>query len=380
MNLIHKIIRFLKRETVLTCAWILAIISAFFVHPDSRYISYIDFSSLLILWSLMVIMQFFSSEGIFVLTGKKLLTLTKKIWQLALVLILLCFFTSMLITNDVALITFVPFSILMLTACNRKDLLIPVIVLQTIAANTGSMFTPVGNPQNLYLFSLMNCSLKEFLMLMLPYTGFSFILLLGGILLLKNKTEPCGNMKDDSSFIRINPLTSGIYALLFITAILTVLKFIPFYVLAGLVLIATLIIKAPILLKADYALLFTFIGFFIFTGNIARIEVFKKALENLVAGNEVLTGIAASQVISNVPAALLLSGFASNLKALTTGVNIGGLGTLIASMASLISYKLYTQTPECKKSSYMLYFTTANIITLLLLISLNFLIKFTPLY
>ncbi len=372
-SVIRPIVSFLKKEIVLTCAWILAIASAFFVTPDRNYISYIDFSSLLILWSLMVIMQFFSTEGIFILIGNRLLLLTKKIWQLAAVLIALCFFTSMFITNDVALLTFVPFTILMLDACDRKDLLIPVIVLQTIAANTGSMFTPVGNPQNLFLFSLMNSSLKDFLLLMLPYTGLSFLLLTAGIFCLKNKSQPCSTQQDNSSHIRINPITAGIYALLFLSAILTVLKFIPFYILAAVVLAVTLVIKPKIILRADYALLFTFIGFFIFTGNIARITVFKESLQNFVAGHEVLTGIAASQVISNVPTALLLSGFAKNLRELTVGVNVGGLGTLIASMASLISYKFYVRTPGCQKGRYMLYFTAANIIFLIPLCLINLL-------
>lgn len=374
-HLISKTFTFLKKEVVLTCAWILAIISAFFVTPDKKYISYIDFSSLLILWSLMIIMQFFSSQGFFVLIGKKLLNLTKKIWQLALVLILLCFFTSMLITNDVALITFVPFSILMLESCGRKDLLIPVIVLQTIAANTGSMFTPVGNPQNLYLFSLMNGSLKDFLLLMLPYTAFSLFLLLISILFIKNKNQPCTSLSEKSSFIKINKITQSIYSLLFITAIFTVLKIIPFYIPALLVLAFTLFIKPSLLLKADYALLFTFTGFFIFTGNIARIPVFKDSLQKLVASNEIITGITVSQVISNVPAALLLSGFAEDLKALTLGVNLGGLGTLIASMASLISFKLYAKTDDCKKGKFFLWFTIANLIFLALLVMMNFLNK-----
>ena len=184
-----SVFNFLKKEAVLTISWILAIGSAFFVHPDKSYIDYIDFRSLGILWSLMIVMKAFSDYGIFSLIGNTLLLLTKKIWQLCAVLVGLCFFTSMLITNDVALITFVPFSILMLTACKRTDLFIPVIVLQTVAANLGSMLTPVGNPQNLYMYSLMKSSLPEFLELLLPYTAASFLLLTVSMFFIKGKNE-----------------------------------------------------------------------------------------------------------------------------------------------------------------------------------------------
>ena len=173
----EKIIAFVKKETVLVVAAILAVISAFFVHPDQAYIDYIDFRVLGILLSLMIIMAGVQNNGIFDEIGRRLLAHTKNTAQLAFVLVFLCFFSSMVITNDVALLTFVPFALLTLQKCGQERLMVPVIVLQTIAANLGSMLTPIGNPQNLYLYNLSEMNAGEFLVLMLPYTVVSGVLL-----------------------------------------------------------------------------------------------------------------------------------------------------------------------------------------------------------
>ena len=173
----EKIIVFVKKETVLVVAAILAVISAFFVHPDQAYIDYIDFRVLGILLSLMIIMAGVQNNGIFDEIGRRLLAHTKNTAQLAFVLVFLCFFSSMVITNDVALLTFVPFALLTLQKCGQERLMVPVIVLQTIAANLGSMLTPIGNPQNLYLYNLSEMNAGEFLVLMLPYTVVSGVLL-----------------------------------------------------------------------------------------------------------------------------------------------------------------------------------------------------------
>lgn len=362
-----RIIRFIKNDVVLFAAWILALISALFVHPSAQYFSYIDFRSLGILWSLMVIMQLFKENGLFELIGQKLLHITHKLWQLVTVLVLLCFFFSMLITNDVALITFVPFTIMLLCRCERKDMLIPVIVLQTVAANLGSMMTPIGNPQNLYLFGLSGLSFGDFVALVLPYTLISLILICASILFIQGKKAILPVLDDDNSHLS-HPFIVALYGALFVEAILAVTRFIPYGVLVLTVLAASLLFCRRIIIHVDYGLLLTFVGFFIFTGNIGSIPVVSLFLKNIIERRELLTGVLASQFISNVPAALLLSGFSENLRELILGVNFGGLGTLIASMASLISYKLYAAESPENKGKYLLSFTAVNIIFLAVLL------------
>lgn len=366
-----KVLAFIKRETVLTVAWVLAILSTFFTPPDAAYIGYIDFRSLGILWGLMVIMQGLRKNGLFERIGLILLTKTQKVWQLCAVLIFLCFFGGMLITNDVALITFVPFAVLMLAQAKQEQLMIPTVVLQTIAANLGSMLTPIGNPQNLYLYGLSGMSLGEFVLWMLPYTVLSGILLVLSLLLLPGKTvRVCANVEakagasDKGTKYRI-----ALYLVLFAVALLAVARVLDYRWLLAIVFVTVLVTEHKVLVQVDYALLFTFVGFFIFTGNMGRIPVVEQALAALVEGREIGVGVAVSQCISNVPAALLLSEFTGDYKALLLGVNIGGLGTLIASMASLISYKIFVNEYSGKKGRYFAWFTVANVVYLVILMT-----------
>lgn len=370
------ILNFLKKQVVLVVAWILAIISAFFVHPNAEYFSYIDWRSLGILWSLMAIMAAYRINGVFETIGKWLLGKVHKMGQLVLVLVLLCFILSMFVTNDVALITFVPFAILILEACNCQKLMIPVIVLQTVAANLGSMLTPIGNPQNLYLFGLGGFGLGQFVMLMLPYSALSLVLILICVFFIGNKEK--GTVLENTGLemnetetkgSNINPILKLIiFTVLFVLSILTVLHVIPFYVLVPIVFVCMLIFERKSIVKADYSLLLTFIGFFIFTGNISRIDFINQQLQHFVGGRELAFGIITSQVISNVPAALLLSGFSTNVSNLIVGVNLGGLGTLIASMASLISYKFYAASKDSKTGKFMVVFTCVNVVFLAILV------------
>lgn len=358
-----------KQDPVLCIAWILAIGSAFFVHPGPEYIGYIDFRSLGILWGLMVIIQGFKENAVFEKIGQILMTRVKKSWQLAAALVFVCFFSSMFITNDVALITFVPFAMLVLKSCKREDLMIPVIVLQTVAANLGSMSTPIGNPQNLYLYGLTQMLIGEFIMTMLPYTLLAAVLLGITLLILPGKNS---QVDIDSEFMLVKNFGSRIqiiiYLVLFALAFLSVLRVLPWYVMAIAVLVIVAGMDFKILLRADYMLLLTFIGFFIFTGNMARIDAVKALLESLTAGKEFYVGVVASQVVSNVPATLMLSGFTENFKELLLGVNAGGLGTLIASMASLISFKFYSREYKEKTAGYVVYFTAVNVVFLLIFI------------
>ena len=365
-----KIISFMKKETVLTIATLLAVVSAFFVKPDRQYIGYIDFRTLGILFGLMVIMQGFQRTGLFDRIGKSLLQKTGKLWQLILVLVMLCFFFSMLITNDVSLLTFVPFSILVLKKCGQEQAMIPTVILQTVAANLGSMLTPIGNPQNLYLYGLMDCSIPKFMGILLPYTVMTFVLLLLSLLCIRGKGQEIScRMEEGTEIKQSRKHRNLIYGLLFLLALLVVARILPYGILVTAVFLYTIIFDREALKGADYALLVTFVSFFILIGNLGRISLIREALERFVSGREILTGVLASQVISNVPAAVLLSGFTENYRDLLVGVNLGGLGTLIASMASLISFKLYTGCYKENRGRYLRWFTLVNIIYLFLLLT-----------
>ncbi len=365
--MIRQIIDFVKRETVLTVAWILAIISMFFVQPNEGYIDYIDLRTLGILWSLMIIMEGLNKEGLFEALGSRMIQKTRNVYQLVVTLIALCFFSSMFITNDVALLTFVPFSIFILEACERDELLIPVIALQTIAANMGSMLTPVGNPQNIYLFSMSDMTISEFLLLMLPYTAVTGALLLLCTLFIPGKAE---TVEMDHRALKGSKRRCAVYAVLFIVALLTVAKILPYYILCAIVFIICMLMSRSTIIEIDYALLFTFVGFFIFTGNLGAMPAVRTWLQQIIAGHEMATAVLASQFISNVPAALLLSDFAEDLNSLIVGVNVGGLGTMIASMASLISFKLLAHHRNELKGKYFLAFTVLNIVYLAILCAL----------
>ena len=374
----RKIKEFVKKEVILIVAWLLAIISMFVVHPSGKYLEYIDWRTLGILWSLMIIMEGLKQNGFFDTVGNRLLNSTKNIRQLVLVLVYLCFFFSMIITNDVALITFVPFAVLILRKCNCEEMMIPVIVLQTIAANLGSMLTPIGNPQNLYLYELSGVSLGKFIEWMLPYTVIAGLTIIITVMIITKRTNQSkidihtSTRQSENNHDKINWI---IYFVLFIMAILVVSRMIPFYVLVVVVFVVMLLVDRKLLFEVDYSLLFTFVGFFIFTGNVENINQIHSLMQQMVDGSELLFGIALSQIISNVPAALLLSNFTTNIKALVIGVNFGGLGTLIASMASLISYKVFVNECDGKKGRYLARFTALNIIYLLILLVVYTLLK-----
>ncbi len=365
----EKIFAFVKKEVVLVVATVLAIVSAFVVPPSLGYMKYIDWHVLELLLCLMAVMAGLQKCGLFDWLGEALLKKTTKVWQLSLVLVMLCFFLSMVITNDVALITFVPFAIVALEKSGQERLLIPVVVLQTVAANLGSMLTPIGNPQNLYLYNISQMSLGDFLLCMLPNTTLSFGLILAGLFFIKGKQEEVKQAQEESTVVDVKQTT--VYLILFMLSLLVVAKMIAVEIVLGIVLIVVFCMDKSVLKKVDYCLLLTFISFFIFTGNLGNIPVIRDTLQELVNGRELLIGVLASQAISNVPAALLLSGFTSDYKALLAGVNVGGLGTLIASMASLISYKILANKYNDKKGKYFQWFTIVNVLFLVILVVFN---------
>ena len=375
MQIKRKLVKFIKKETVLTVAILLAVLSAVMIPPDGNYVGYIDFRTLSILFCLMTVMAGLQKLGVFRRIGKILLQHTQSTTQLVEVLVLMCFFFSMIITNDVALITFVPFTFTVLRLSGEdsvKKLAVPVIILQTIAANLGSMLTPIGNPQNLYLYGKAQMSAGAFVVLMLPYSLVSLLLLVvcGVVVAKRSGMVVRGadvSLPEEEKEEQKKYLLPG-YLLLFVLCLLTVAHVISYPVTLGMVALAVLLLDRGTLGKVDYSLLLTFVGFFIFIGNMGRMPAFCDFLQKFIGGREVMTAVTASQVISNVPAALLLSGFTGNLTALIIGTNLGGLGTLIASMASLISYKqVVRQIPE-EKGKYFGWFTIVNIIFLVILV------------
>lgn len=379
MEFWKKLCAFIKKETVLTVAIVLAVISAVLVVPDKEYAGYIDFRTLSILFCLMAVMAGLQKLGVFRKVAGMLLRHTHNTVQLVEVLVLLCFFFSMVITNDVSLITFVPFTFIVLRLSGEdavKKLAVPVIALQTIAANLGSMLTPIGNPQNLYLYGKAQMSAGAFILLMLPYSLVSLLLLVICAAVVAKRSKITvqsvkASLGDNAEAAERKNYLLPMYLLLFLLCLFTVARVIPYPVTLVIVAAAVLILDRSTITKVDYSLLLTFVGFFVFIGNMGRMPAFRDFLQGIIGGREVVTSVIASQVISNVPAALLLSGFTEDVQALIVGTNLGGLGTLIASMASLISYKQVAgQIPEEKKR-YFGWFTVANVVFLAILLVLN---------
>ena len=367
----HKIKEFIKNEIVLILSFVLAVISAFFITPSKEYFEYIDFRTLGLLFCLMAVMAGLNSMGVFKVIAEKMLSKVKSVSGLSLILGLLCFFSSMIITNDVALITFVPFTITALKLSGKMDKLIWIVTIETVAANLGSMLTPIGNPQNLYLFSAFNMSMSEFLVAILPYALLSLVLVI-----ISSFLTGKGETKSDSTEEKYNfsKLHIGIFAILFFLSLLTVFRVIPYIITIIITLVVLLIFNRNVITKVDYSLLFTFVFLFIFIGNLGEIKPISDFLKNIVNGNEVGVGIISSQVFSNVPAAILLSKFTENAKDLLIGVNLGGLGTLIASMASLISFKFVAK-EKVNIGKYILIFTIVNIVFLILNLGLWLIVK-----
>lgn len=368
MKYIKKLALYLKKDMVLCIALILGFLSCFLVPAGRETVESIDVRVLAILYSLMIVVEGFKGTGLFSILGERLLKRTKSTFSLEASLIFLCFITSMLITNDVALLTFVPFGILTLQMCKKEDRICFVVIFQTIAANLGSMLTPIGNPQNLYLFGCMDCDLWEFMGILFPYTLLSVLLILLVLIMRKKETVQIQFPKRQTMG-REELHKNLVYFVLFLLCLTVVLHWISYKIALGLIIIVVFCLDKRVLLRTDYGLLLTFVGFFVFIGNMQRIPQINEFLKAVVNQREFLVALSASQVVSNVPAALLLSGFTDNYKELILGVNIGGLGTLIASMASLISYKCYGNSYEKFKKTYLIKFTLWNIAFLAILVA-----------
>lgn len=372
-----KLLSWLKKDIVLTLSILLAAVSCCIVPPDAAYAAYVDGKTLGILFCLLLTMAGLKGMGLFARAARGMLERVKGFCGTVLLLVLLPFFFSMIITNDAALITFVPLALTVL-GCLGKEAkarwAVPVVVLQTLAANLGSMLTPIGNPQNLYLYSLSGVSLPAFMGWMLPYTALSLFLLVLACLPAVRQPIPTEKRPPEDAFPPLSPIKLGMYIAMFAMSLAAVLGMLDWRIAALTALLAGALADRPALKQVDYALLGTFLALFVFIGNLGRIPAFRQFLSQMAEGRELAAGIAASQVTSNVPAALLLSGFTGNIRALTLGVNLGGLGTLIASMASLISYKAITRDMPACRGRYLLQFTLYNVLFLAVLAGLAILL------
>ena len=384
-----KIIQWIQKEIVLIVVAFLAVVSMFFVPPDVSYLDYIDMRVLAILYGLMLIVAGIRRSGAF---DRLIHALTKKLRSVTaveLVLVLICFFASMLITNDVALVTFVPFALATLKLMDREEDGIFVVVMQTIAANLGSMVTPIGNPQNLYVYTAYELSLGELAGLMAPYAAVSLALLLGGMLLWgrlrrRGNGEACEEGKSGKMpRVKVGRVTRKdifpvwkkiLLGLLFAVALSAVLRVLDYRIMLALIVVGIAVIDPKLFAGADYVLLVTFVAFFILVGNLKMIPEISEWLQRAVVGREFYVTLLTSQVISNVPATMLLSGFTSEAKELLLGADLGGLGTIIASMASLISLRQYSTTAGAKKGRYLAVFTLLNVGFLAVLLGLHALI------
>ena len=320
---------FFKKEIVFFISLILAIFSCFFVKPSIEYLNYINWDTIILLFVIMVVVEVLKNLAIFEILVRKLLKRINNARLLVLALVFICFFSSIFITNDVSLIIFVPFAILALKKVNRTDLIILTVCLQTIAANVGCMVLPIGSPHNIVLYTVSGIGFLAFLFLLMPYIAVSVIFM--AVIIFFIKSEPVQLPKinkievDKDNFIK------------------------------------------RVFFGVDYYLLLTFIALFILIGNLERISFFTMFFKSFILGNEVICGIIASQFISNVPAAMLLTGFSSNYEAIVIGINIGGFGNLIASMANLISYKILVDECEEFKTKYLIVFTVLNLSLLFIL-------------
>ena len=369
--MLNKIKKFLAKETVLCVAAACAILTMFFVPPDREYLHYIDFRVLCLLLCLMAVVAGMKAVGVFNWLTYQLLHRIKSGRILSLTLVLLPFFCSMFVTNDVALIIFIPFTLMLLEQLGCSRSIIPVTVFQTIAANLGSMATPVGNPQNLYLYAFYNLGIGEFFSVTLPLTAVSLVALGAVSLFLLPRQLPEQHLETASISSSKQLL---LYLALFVLCLLTVFRVIPYPITTAVTVIVLFFVQRKLLKEIDYMLLLTFVCFFTVSENLGRIDTIRNALQQLLQDNALLTAVGTSQIISNVPAAVVLSGFTDQWKALLSGVNIGGLGTPIASLASLITIKFYMRHPNAKVAKFMGFFLLCNVIGLVILLLFSYMI------
>ena len=362
-HLVHGFGGFVRKNMVMVIALLAAAVTCFFVPPDKAYLDYFDVKTLTCLFCVLAVVCALKNIHFFYMLAKQLVRMFRNARMCILALVYITFIGSMLIANDMALLTFLPLGTFVLATTGKGKYTAFTFIMQNIAANLGGMLTPFGNPQNLYLYTKFNIPNLEFMQIMAaPFLLAIALITLCCIIFVK--PEPLA-LKEEKLSLPVG--RSVVYLLLFALAIAIVFRGIPYYL--GLIVIpaALLFMDRKALKMVDYPLLFTFVFFFIFSGNMARIDVIRRVFSFLLEKSTLLFSVASCQVISNVPSAILLSQFTTNYKELLLGVNIGGVGTLIASLASLITFREYTKQQKGKTGSYILLFSAFNFAFLIIL-------------
>jgi len=366
-----KFKKIFSENAVFFIALLAAVISMFFVPPSMEYMEYVDINVIIMLFCLMGVVAALRSIGIFDIITDFLLKKTVSSRMIVFILMNLCFFSSMLVTNDVALITFVPLTIGIASYSKDRLFLIKTLIIETAAANLGSMMTPLGNPQNLYIYSHYGLSASDFITTLLPIGILSYTLLSLSVFLIKKNEIPYNEIK----LSRPSKISVTIYISLFIVCILAVANIVNKYVCLAVTVIVLLLFCRKVFLKIDYMLLATFVCFFVFVGNISAVDNISSFISEILVGSETVFSAVLSQIISNVPAAVMLSEFTDNATALLAGVNIGGLGTPVASLASLITYKFYSVLKDSENGKFMKIFLIYNFALFAIILSAEMIIQ-----
>lgn len=354
---------FVKKNAVVIIAFFAAVITSIIVPPDKEYLGYFDYKTLTCLFCVLAVVCALKNIKFFYILAKKIVQLFKNARMSVIALVYITFIGSMLIANDMALLTFLPLGFFVLTTTKKEKYMAFTFIMQNIAANLGGMLTPFGNPQNLYLYTKYTIPTGEFMGIMfLPFI--LSITLITVCCIIFVKAEPL-ELEDEK--VRLAPGKTVLYLILFALAIVIVFRGIPYWIGLIIIPIVLLIVDRKALLMVDYGLLLTFVFFFIFSGNMARIDVVRNFFSFLLEKNTLLVSIVSCQCISNVPSAILLSQFTGNYPDLLVGVNIGGIGTLIASLASLITFREYSSHNPTKVAKYVLQFSAFNFAFLIIL-------------
>ncbi len=370
-NIFSKIINFVKKNPVLTIAFFAALVTCFFVPVDKEYIGYFDFKTLTCLFCVLTVVCALKNINFFYVLARKIVELFRNARVAILALVYITFIGSMLIANDMALLTFLPLGYYVLHTTQKEKYMAFTFIMQNIAANLGGMLTPFGNPQNLYLYSKFSIPTGEFMAIMMP----PFILSVSLITLCCLVFVKPEKLLLPSKKIYLSPRRTGAYLVLFALSILIVFRSIPYWVGLIIIPVAIGVLDYKALKAVDYGLLFTFVFFFVFSGNMSRIEVVRELFSTLLDKNTLLVSVTSCQVISNVPSAILLSQFTENYADLLVGVNIGGVGTLISSLASLITFREYNRHNNGKTLRYIGEFSLFNFSFLFILTSFMMFIK-----
>ena len=365
--MLDRLITFFRDEAVLCIAFVCACVSIALTGDPLSATDYIDWRVIVLLFCLMASVAGLSASGVMSRIAQGLIAGEKAQRIVCFALVMLPFFASMLVTNDVALLTFVPIAVLALQAAGWRKNLARVVVLQAIAANLGGMVTPVGNPQNLFIFTSFKLSAGDFFFALAPFGLLAFAMLVVACIAFGSERAQVV-LKLDAGAIDYKRF--AMHMALFCASVLSVLRIVPYELLLPATAAVLFLFDRPIFAKVDYALLATFVCFFIFSGNMAHMPTMQDMLGGLMRSHPMLTSLVTSQIISNVPASVLLAGFTHNWHSLLIGVDLGGLGTPIASLASLIALRLYAHTEEANIGLFMKEFALANVVTLACMVAL----------